>query len=183
MTHEQAWPHLPDLLVDRDDHSLLSHVATCHSCQQQVFRLNRVDRVLRTAAAKRRGSHSRKRIPVAIIAIAAAIVVIVPTWRVEPSVRVLHNGVGATVGRATLFGSKPNSLDISLELHGVKMTGGDTYVVWTQSAESPQPVPVGRLMVDASGSCRAHFTVPGRSSWTRLWVTPPSRPTLVVATT
>jgi hypothetical protein len=38
-------------------------------------------------------------------------------------------------------------------------------------------------MVDAAGSCRAHFNLPGKRSWTRFWVTPQGEPHAVVATT
>lgn len=185
MTHEQAWPRLPDLLIDRDDSALLAHVRSCHACQQQTFRLNRVDRILRAAAPQQRRLRIPWQVSGAIIAAAATVVIVVisPVWGTQSPVRVLHSASGATVGQTKLTRSNSQNLDLSLELHEIKMTGHDVYVLWTRAAGSPQSVPVGRFMVDASGSCKARFTLPARTSWTKFWVTPPSQPSLVLATT
>lgn len=185
MTHEQAWPRLPDLLVDRDDSALLAHVRSCHACQQQTFRLNRIDRILRAAAPRQRRLRIPWRVSGAIIAAAAAVAIVVtsPARRTEIPVQVLHSTNGATVGQTRLTRADSENLDLSLELHGIKMTGGDVYVLWTRAVGSPQSVPVGRFMVDARGSCKAHFTLPVGTSWTTFWVTPPSQPSLVLATT
>ena len=185
MTHEEAWLRLPDLLHDRDEPTLLSHVKVCHACQQQVFRLNRVDRMLRAAAppAQQR-VRVRSTSVVIALAVAALIVAIVPIWRQHASpTQTLRSPAGIAVGRATLSRSDTSNYAVSLELRRVKMAGGDTYVLWTRSLESAVPVPVGRFMVDASGSCKARFTLPAGSHWTRFWVTPRLHPSVVLATT
>ena len=184
MTHDEARDRLPDLLDDRDDRLLLAHVNTCHACQQQLFRLNRVDRILRANATQTtRRRLSRRWYGVAVTAVAAAFILVVPGRGHQPRGQILRSATGATMGHATLSKTDAQNLAVLLELHGVKMTSGDVYVLWTRSTASPRPVPVGRFMVDASGSCKAHFTLPSRSQWTRFWVTPPSHPSLVLATT
>ena len=185
MTHDEARDRLPDLLNDRDDPLLLAHVNACHACQQQLFRLNRVDRILRANATQAtRGHLSRRWYGVAVAAVAAAaFILVVPGRGHQPPGQVLRSATGRAIGQATLSKPDAQNLTVSLELHGVKMTSGDVYVLWTRSTESPRPVPVGRFMVDASGSCKAHFTLPSRSQWTRFWITPPSHPSLVLATT
>ena len=184
MTHKEAWSRLPDLLYDRDDSVLLAHVNACHACQQQLFRLNRVDRILHAAATRTRRLRPPWRFGAVIAAVAATMIILLaPVGRHHPPAQVLRNAMGTAVGRATLSRSDAENLAVSLELHGVKMAGGGVYVLWTQSTESPRPVPVGRFMVNASGSCRARFTLPAGSRWTRFWVTPPTHPALVLATT
>src|SRR5439155_975305 len=37
--HEEAWTRLPDLLDDRDDAALLTHVRACADCHGQIFLL------------------------------------------------------------------------------------------------------------------------------------------------
>ena len=185
MTHDEARDRLPDLLHDRDDPLLLAHVNACHACQQQLFRLSRVDRILRangTRVTRRR--LSRRWFGVAVAAVAAAVIILVGLARGhQPPGQVLRSATGTAVGQATLSKPDAQNLTVSLELRGIKMTSGDVYVLWTRSTESPRPVPVGRFMVDASGSCNAHFTLPSRSQWKRFWITPPSHPSLVLATT
>ena len=80
MTHDEARDRLPDLLDDRDDRELLAHVNACHACQRQLFKLNRVDRILRangTQATRRRLSRRWYSVAVAAVA-AAAIILVVP---------------------------------------------------------------------------------------------------------
>ena len=59
MNHRAAYERLPDLLVDRDDPELVAHLARCHDCQQQLFRLTQVDRMLRGVGARRRRLRGR----------------------------------------------------------------------------------------------------------------------------
>src|SRR5262249_59740944 len=61
--HEEAWTRLPDLLDDRDDAALLAHVRACAACQRQLFRLGRVDRLLRDHAARSESTPRSRLLP------------------------------------------------------------------------------------------------------------------------
>lgn len=188
MTHEETWPRLPDLLDDRDEAGLLSHVGACTTCQQQLFRLNRVDRILRAAAPpQRHWTPWRVSRPVIAAVAAAAIILVAPVWRHHsrdrPPVLILRSPTGFAVGQATVSRVDAENQAVSLEVHGVTMTSGDVYVLWTRSSESSRLIQVGRFMVDGSGSCKARFTLPARSHWTSFLVTPPAHPSRVLATT
>jgi len=184
VTHEEAWTRLPDLLHDRDRPALLSHLKSCHECQRQQFRLNRVDRMLRAAAPRARKRRPVRVVPWAVAAVAALIVVLAPVLGQHTrSTQVLRTPAGIAVGRAALSRSDGASVAVFLELHRVTISGGDSLVVWTRSVRSSVPVPVGRFMADADGSCRARFTLPARSDWTRFWVSPGEDASVILATT
>lgn len=191
MSHEHAWNRLPDLLLDRDDPDLLAHVAGCHECQRQLFRLERVDRLLReTATAERTPAsrHRRRRLPLAAVGAvalvaAASMLVVVPGKRAEDYAMTLHAPSGQTVGHARLSPADRRNVSVLLETTGLPTRRGYTYLLWAQDATTSKRWLVGRFMVSPAGACRASFNLPADRHWHRLWVTPPAQPQTVVAET
>ncbi len=192
MTHERAWERLPDLLHSREQPELLAHVSGCHACQRQLFLLGRVDRLLRQARPHSRHLRHQsvlRRRSVSLLATlaaaaAAAVVLLLFLPRVPGAHRVvLRTADGRAVARATIARADQSNVEVSLVARGMTRGGGDQFLLWAQPDKGAGATPVGRFMVDRSGSCRAHFNLPTGQHWTRLWVTPASDPAQVVAST
>jgi hypothetical protein len=190
MTHEHAWTRLPDLLDDRDQPELLTHVAACHDCQRQLFLLGRVDRALRGAASARRKERRRLRkgrwlrFPSGLVAAAVASLLVALFLPHHPGPRqfTLRTAAGQAIGRATLNPTDAENTSLTLVARGLPVRRGDMYVLWAGGGDQ-RAITVGRFMVDPRGACRARFNLPGGRSWARFWVTPPGQPESVVATT
>jgi hypothetical protein len=190
MSHEHAWTRLPDLLDDRDQPELLTHVAACHDCQRQLFLLGRVDRALRGAAAAR-GKERRRlrkgrwlRFPSGLVAAAVAALLVVMFLPHHSALRefTLRTAGGQPIGRATLGRSDAENTSLTLVARGLPAHGGATFVLWA-GVSGQRRLAVGRFMVAPNGACRARFNLPGGRRWARFWVTPPGQPNAVVATT
>ena len=181
MTHEQAWTRLPDLLADRDEPALLAHVTGCNECQRQLFLLGRVDRILQDAARKRDRRRLRARALLAAVALVAALLAIVVPRNHGSQPLTLRSASGETVGRALLERADADNTSLMLVARGLPTRRRDVYVLWAGDGSST--VSVGRFMVDARGSCRVRFNLPGGRRWARFWVTPPGNAGAVVAST
>jgi hypothetical protein len=184
--HEHAWQRLPDLLADRDEPELLRHVGGCHACQQQLFRLARVDRLLREAARRRGRARRLVRAGTALVAVGAAVAalaVALPRHGRSGSGFVLRTASGFVLAHATLAPADRANVAVSLVAHGLPGRGHAMYTLWTRAGGGARPVLVGRFMTDRTGSCRARFNLPRNRSWTRFWVTRAEWPRDVVATT
>ena len=189
MTHEHAWTLLPDLLADRDQPELLAHVAACHDCQRRVFLLGRADRALRGASAAR-GKEQRRlrrrrglRFASGSVAAAAAVLVVVLVLPrpAAPHRFTLRTAQGRAIGHAILSRSDAANTSLTLVARGLPARRGAVYLLWA-SGEGRGATTIGRFMVNADGTCRARFNLPG-GRWARFWVTRPDRPRTVVATT
>jgi anti-sigma-K factor RskA len=188
--HEDAWTRLPDLLDDRDDAALLAHVRGCAACQRQLFRLGRVDRLLRDHAARSESTPRsrllarRRRASAAVAAAAAAAVVLGLLLSQNTSTHdmVLRTGSGVTVGRAAMSHSDARNDSLALTARGLPIDRGQMFVLWAGD-RSRLPMEVGRFMVDRSGGCRVHFNLPADRAWSRLWITRPGRRAAIVAST
>lgn len=186
MSHEQAWSRLPDLLFDRDEPELLAHLSGCHDCQRQLFRLERVDRLLREAAAAERREQRRwphvVTVALALLAAAALALVAGAGKQGAGQALTLRSLAGLTIGHARLVSADRRNISVQLVTNGLPTRRGLTYLLWAQAATSP-PRLVGRFMVSPTGSCRASFNLPADRRWTRLWITPPTLPETVLAET
>jgi hypothetical protein len=191
MTHEHAWTRLPDLLADRDEPELLSHIAACHDCQRQLFLLGRVDRALRGAVGVRRKERRRirkgrwLRFPSALVAAAAAaslVLVLLAPHHHGLRQFTLRAASGQPIGRAVLDRSDAENTALTLVARGLPARAGATFVLWTGD-RGQRELAVGRFMVAPNGACRARFNLPGGPGWARFWVTPPGQPNAVVAST
>ena len=187
MTHDAVWERLPDLLLDRDDGELLAHVNGCHECQRQLFRLARVDRILRRRAAEaaRSGRVRRRRVAAAAALVAAAAAVAVGTHRDRAVTDgfTLRTHDGALVARGQIQDADGDNQAVRLAAHGLPAKPTDTYLLWTRSADDGRPLLVGRFMVSRTGECRARFNLAGRRHPAQFWITPSSAPKAVVAST
>jgi hypothetical protein len=186
MTHELAFERLPDLLFDRDDPDLLAHVGSCHRCQEQLFLLSRVDRLLRAG----RSNRQRRRRPIAALLIAAAIVLaaaafaaLAPRHSATPARLVLRTEAGSIVARAQFQHGDAENDSLAFVAHGLPTRPSDTYLLWTSSHGDGRPVMVGRFMVSHRGECRARFNLPGTRHSRRFWITPSTEPSAIVAST
>jgi hypothetical protein len=190
MTHEHAWTRLPDLLDDRDQPELLTHVAACHDCQRRLFLLGRVDRALRGAAAARRKERRRirkgrwLRFPFGLVAAAVAALLVVTFLPHHTALRefTLRAAAGQPIGRAILDRSDAGNTSLTLVARGLPAYGRTTFVLWAGDG-GQRRLAIGRFMVAPNGVCRARFNLPGGQRWARFWVTPPGQPKTVVATT
>jgi len=191
--HEEAWTRLPDLLDDRDDAALLAHVRACAACQRQLFRLGRVDRLLRDHAARSESTPRsrllarRRRASAAVAAAgaaaAAAVVLgLLLSQNTSTHDMVLRTGSGVTVGRAAMSHSDARNDSLALTARGLPVDRGQMFVLWADD-RARAPMEVGRFMVDRSGGCRVHFNLPADRTWSRLWITRPGRPAAIVAAT
>jgi hypothetical protein len=185
--HEEAWRRLPDLLDDRDDGDLLTHVRGCAACQRQLFLLGRVDRLLQESAVARRAM--RRRLPVAriaagAVALAAAAAAMLALFLPQPERTHefrLRTASGRLVGDAELGGSDARNVSLSFSAHHLPVDRGDIFVLW--AGDGRASLQVGRFMVDATGGCRVHFNIPATRGWHRFWVTGPGQAAAVVAST
>ena len=189
MTHERAWERLPDLLGSRDDAALLAHVAACHTCQRQLFLLSRVDRMLREARPKESGVARARRASLRIASLLAALGAVAGTailaFARSPAAHgfVLHAADGRALGSAKVVPLDRSSVEVSLVARGMAAAGGDQLLLWAQPGDGTGAIPVGRFMVERGGECRAQFRLPTSHRWTRFWITSPSSPGVVVAST
>jgi hypothetical protein len=171
MNHEEAFRRLPDLLDDRDDPMLLTHVRECADCQRQLFLLGRVDRALRDSAPARR---RRRPLPylaaaaVAVAAAAAALAVFLPS---SPHVHtmMLRTASGQVVGEATMRHADAHNVSLSLSAHGLPVASGHMFVLWASDAGSTMEV--GHFIADPKGGARVRFNLPASHDWSHLWVT------------
>lgn len=191
MRHGYVWTRLPDLLEDRDQPSLLAHVAICHACQRQLFLLEQVDRLLReTAVAEQRAAAragrrwARSPAAVAAAAVAAAAAALFAGALAGPQGRdlTLRSVSGKVVGHARLTPADRDNISVLLVTDGLPVRHDPTYVLWARGTSASARV-VGRFMISSSGSCRARFNLPANRRWMRLWITPPARPDTIVAAT
>ena len=190
MTHEAAWERLPDLLLDRDDRSLLAHVNTCHLCQTRLFRLARVDRALRGNRMPSRPGRGRRPIVATAVAsvvaaAAAAAVFVVAGHRpvTQPTQLALHTLSGTVVARASITPADGENQSIALVAHHLPTGSASTYLLWTRTPGGGRPVLVGRFMVSHDGECHAHFNLAGSRHSLEFWITRTTAPTAVVAST
>ena len=190
MTHEAAWDRLPDLLFDRDDRGLLTHVANCHLCQARLFRLARVDRVLRVsgrrpARQRRRGRLTLAAAGVAAVAAAAGVFVLPshpPVTR--PASLALHTLSGKVVAHASITPADGANQSIALVAHHLTTRGASMYSLWTRAPGGRgRAVLIGQFMVSNGGECRARFNLAGLHHSAQFWITRAATPTAVIATT
>lgn len=184
MRHEDAWRRLPDLLEDRDDSELLGHVRDCPDCQRQLFRLGRVDRMLRDQATPRT---KRPRIrPVAgaalaVAAVAAALLFLLGLHSPNTHGFTLRMTSGEIVGNAVM--SHPDAQNVSLMLtaRGLPLNRQHVFVLW--AGDGGSSMQVGHFMVDRNGRCHVRFNLPATHAWRRFWVAQPGNASAVVAST
>ena len=190
MTHEHAWTRLPDLLADRDEPELLAHIASCHDCQRRLFLLGRADRALRGASAARRKERRRirrgrwLRFRTGLVAAAAAVLVVMLmlSRQAAPHQFTLRTAEGQAIGHAIISRSDAENTSLTLVARDLPASRGSVYLLWA-SRDGHGATTIGRFMVNAAGTCRARFNLPGGRNWARFWVTPPGRPRAVIATT
>jgi hypothetical protein len=183
--HEQAWPRLPDLLEDRDDPELLGHVRGCADCQQQLFLLGRVDRVLRDQARARRPRRHVRRTAAAVAALAAAAAVVLLVLLLPRGSHVqelaLRTAAGRTVGYASMANADARNVSLALVTHRLPLNHRHMFVLW--AADDASSMEVGHFMVDRTGGCRVHFNLPANHSWSRFWISAPGDSAAIVAST
>ena len=189
MKHEEAWTRLPDLLQDRDDAALLSHVSGCDTCQRQLFLLGRVDRLLRERTPSSGATHrSRLRAPgvfavAATLAAAAAVALaLVLSQHTHGHTMVLRTAAGQPVGRAAMSRSDARNVSLAFTARGLPVDRGHMFVLWAGDNRH-RPMEVGRFMVDQSGGCRVHFNLPATHEWARFWIARQGSPAAIVAST
>jgi hypothetical protein len=182
--HEQAWQRLPDLLDDRDDPELLTHVGGCADCQRQLFLLGRVDRLLRDQARARLPRRpTRRAATVAGLAAAVAAILLallVPRGSLAHEFA-LHAPSGRLVGHASLGHADARNLSLALVARGLPPNRQRMFVLW--AADDGSAMEVGHFMVDRSGGCRARFNLPANHSWSRFWISEPGSAAAIVAST
>ena len=185
MTHEEALQRLPDLLDDRDDPVLLGHVRGCVDCQRQLFRLGRVDRMLRVGAPARR-RRPRARVLAAGACAAAAAVAATLAFLLLPQASrgqefMLRTSAGRPVGHALMTHSDKRNDSLVLSARGLPIDRDHVFVLW--AGDDRTSMEVGRFMVDRFGGCRVRFNLPATHAWHRFWVTQPGNDAAVVAST
>jgi hypothetical protein len=188
VTHDAARQRLPDLLFDRGDTALLAHLRGCHDCQRQFFALARIDRLLRQQGAKIRERRSRFRYTVSATAIVAAaavaaIALMLPRGHSASLTFALRGVDGSVVAHAQLRRADAENQSIAFVAQGLPTAPTDTYLLWTTSPGSLQPLLVGRFMVSHAGACRTRFNLAGTQHSSRFWITPSTDPAVVVAGT
>lgn len=187
MRHEAASGRLPDLLIDRDDRDLLAHVNECHVCQELLFRLARVDRLLRDPAL--RSANSRARSVLLAMAGAAAVAAtaafaFVGHGAAGPSAQLaLRTSAGSVVAKASISRADGENQSVALVAHDLPARETGTYLLWTRTPGSEQTILVGRFMVSREGECRARFNLTGTIHSAAFWITAEGHPAAVVAST
>jgi hypothetical protein len=188
VTHNAARERLPDLLFDRGDAALLAHMRECHDCQRQFFFLARIDRLLRQKGTKMRARRARTRYAfAATAAIAAAAIaafaLMLPRNHSTALSFTLRGVDGSVVARAQLNRADAENQSIAFVAQGLPTAPTDTYLLWTTSSGTRQPLLVGRFMVNHTGACRTRFNLAGTRHSSRFWITPSTDPAVVVAGT
>jgi len=187
--HEEAWTRLPDLLDDRDDAALLTHVRACADCQRQLFLLGHVDRLLRERASTEVATRTRRLSPRRLLASAAAVagaaavvLALLLSQRGGIQGTVLRMASGHAVGRAVMTHSDARNVALALTARGLPVDHGQIFLLWAGD-NTRAPMQVGRFMVDRSGGCRVRFNLPATHTWSRFWITRPGSPAAIVAST
>jgi hypothetical protein len=188
--HDEAWQRLPDLLDDRDDPTLLAHVRSCVDCQRQLFRLGRVDRLLRDRAAAKNVRRPRRRgvrraaVSVAAVAAAAAalLAALLVLQRGPTHGLTFRTASGRAVGSAVMGHSDTRNVSLALTARDLPVDRGQVFVLWADD-QAHAPMQVGHFMVDRTGGCRVRFNMPADQRWRRFWITRPGNATTVVAST
>jgi hypothetical protein len=189
MRHEEAWRRLPDLLDDRDDGALLTHVRACAACQRQLFLLGRVDRLLRDNAVVERSPRRRPTrvhaLAVMVALMAAALATLALLLILPPPTRdhqfMLRTASGRVVGEATMSNGDSQNVSLALTARHLPIERGQMFVLW--AGDQGSTMQVGRFMVDRSGGCRVRFNLPESHGWRRFWVTQPGAAAAIVAST
>jgi hypothetical protein len=183
--HEEAWQRLPDLLEDRDDPDLLGHVRECVDCQRQLFLLGRIDRLLHDQARAPEPRRHVRRIVAAVAVLAAAAAVVVFALLVPRGSHAhefsLRTASGKLVGHASMAHADKRNVALALVARGLPLNRQQMFVLW--AADDASSMEVGHFMVDRHGGCRVRFNLPANHSWSRLWISEPSNPTAIVAST
>lgn len=190
MTHEAAWERLPDLLFDRDDPGLLAHVANCHLCQARLFRLARVDRLLRGSRKPSHQGRARRQLVTAaasLATVAAAVGVFVVAGHrpiSQPPALALHTLSGTVVAHASITPADGANQSIALVAHHLAPGNTSMYSLWTRApGGGRRALLVGQFMVSDDGECRARFNLAGMRHSTTFWITRATAPGAVIATT
>ena len=185
MRHEDVWARLPDLLDDRDDAELLSHVRDCADCQRQLFLLGRADRLLRDRAGAQRPQQRLRRVGLLAAAVAAAATAAVFALLLpgpgSAHAFTLRTAAGQAVGQAEMGHSDGHNLSLAFTAHGLPLNRSHMFALWARADGASMKV--GEFMVDASGGCRVDFNVPTTHDWARFWVAQPKNAAAVVAST
>jgi hypothetical protein len=188
--HDEAWQRLPDLLDDRDDPTLLAHVRSCGDCQRQLFRLGRVDRLLRDRAAAQEAGRPRRRGVRRKVGLAAVVAVafgalLAALWVVQrgPTHELtFRTASGRAVGSAVMGHSDTRNVSLALTARDLPVDRGQLFVLWADD-QTHARMQVGHFMVDRTGGCRVRFNMPADHPWRRFWITRPGNATTVVAST
>lgn len=190
MTHDQAWRLLPDIITAPDDvpDRVRSHVASCHICQRQLFRLQRVDRLLRSDAFRGEPARGRRRGFVRWVAAVAmpllAAVAFAVYLAVAPpgvSAMALRSASGIAVANAQIRDVGDGQV-VELTPGDGGLSGTTSYVLWGRTASHPN-VRLGMFMSSPTGTCRARFRMRDHLHWQRFWITPAANRGAVVAQT
>jgi hypothetical protein len=183
--HERAWQRLPDLLEDRDDPDLLSHVRGCEECQRQLFLLGRVDRMLRDQTRTRQPRRRWRWTAAAVAALAAAVAVVLLAVFLPGGSHAreftLRTASGRPVGQASMAHADARNVSLALVARGLPPNRQHMFVLW--AADDASSMEVGEFMVDRRGGCRVRFNLPANHSWRRFWVSEPGNAAAVVAST
>ncbi len=190
MTHDEAWPLLPDLITTPDEvpDRLRTHVASCHTCQRQLFRLQRVDRLLRTHGREQEPARRRARRRMRWLAAAAAPLLAATAVAIHlavapsgASAMALRSAAGMAVANAQVRTVGTGQV-VELTPGTVGLSGTTGYVLWGRTGNNTN-VRLGMFMSSSTGTCRARFTMPEHLDLQRLWITPAANRTTVVAQT
>jgi hypothetical protein len=187
MNHQTASQSLPDLVTDpaAPHRALRAHLRTCHACQRQLFLLQRVDGMLRPdlPSSDRPRRYRARRVGGVALAAAlavAAVFVLLPRTQTQAEAFTLRASDGLTVAQAQI--RNQGSQQVVVLTPGAPMPATTRYVLWG-SAQSHTTIRLGMLITTATGRCRARFVLPSQPAWKRLWMTPLSQPTTIVAHT
>jgi hypothetical protein len=188
VTHDAARQRLPDLIFDRGDTALLAHLRECHDCQRQFFALARIDRLLRQRGTRIRARRSRFRYAFSATATVtaaavAAVALMIPRNHSVPISFALRGVDGSVVARAQLHRADAENQSVAFVAQGLPTAPTDTYLLWTTSSGTRQPLLVGRFMVNHTGACRTRFNLAGTQQPSRFWITPSTDPAVAVAGT
>jgi hypothetical protein len=186
MTHESAWERLPDLLETKGDRELLAHIRSCHACQEQVFLLNRVDRLLREHRPPRRRRTLRPPVRRRLAAAAALVAAVGIALQTGATPRVSSLALHGAGGGPAVHGAvraEAGGTVVSVVASGLPSRGAMTYLLWARDRAHPRPVLVGRLADDGTGTCRGRFRIRTLGDRARFWITSEGAPTTVLAST
>jgi hypothetical protein len=95
---------------------------------------------------------------------------------------VFRTAAGQPVGRAVMSHSDARNDSLALTARHLPVDRGQIFMLWAD-ATARSPMQIGRFMVDRSGGCRVRFNLPANHSWGRFWITRPTKPAAIVAST